>query len=152
MKEGCLPGGGWGLAKIIHHLLLNNLTPVVGQVLIPSLEAPIERLLKNSGLLDDQVQEILETMSDSIGTGGTTIYDAYKGEMVNALDPENLIVDSVGAVLEALNNAISIASLLGSLGGAVAFGRDDEFERNEASEINNYLRQAQLENPELSET
>jgi small ligand-binding sensory domain FIST len=36
-------------------------------------------------------------------------------------------------VLEAIRNSISIASMLGTLGGSIVFKRDDEMERAEAS-------------------
>jgi chaperonin GroEL (HSP60 family) len=70
------------------------------------------------------------------------IYDALTGEYVNALKAG--LLDSTPAVLEAIRNSISIASLLGTLGAAVTFFRDNELERDEAKQTYDFLRNANV--------
>ena len=45
--------------------------------------------------------------------------------------PKFDLLDSVPSVFEAIRNSLSIASLLGTIGGIVAFGRDAECDLEE---------------------
>jgi chaperonin GroEL len=147
IKHGCLPGGGWALLKIYKYLGNKYIgTPIVA-ILMNSVLEPVFRLLRNSGVLEDEIQPIIRKILDNINDTNI-IYDAETGNMVDALNPDKMIVDSVPAVLDALKNSLSIATLLGTTGGVVVFGRDEELERREAEETNNFLRQAG-ESPEL---
>ena len=69
-------------------------------------------------------------------------YDALEGKFVDAV--KGGILDSTPAVLEAIRNSLSIASLLGTLGGCVVFNRDTEVERQEARDTNEFLRTAHI--------
>ncbi len=55
------------------------------------------------------------------------VFDVAEQEWTSKLN----ILDSVPAVTEAVENSISIASLLGTLGGIVSFDRDLEADRRE---------------------
>ena len=55
------------------------------------------------------------------------------------------ILDSVPAVLEAIRNSISIATLLGTLGGVVVFERDRELDRGEARAAMEYEKASATE-------
>ena len=74
-----------------------------------------------------------------------TVFDALKMEYVKSVDGG--ILDRTPAVLEAIRNSINIATILGTLGGAVIFPRDKEFERREAKEAHDYLRNSGEDHP-----
>lgn len=138
IKNGALPGGGWSLAK-----LSELATGKVGIfVIAPSLLYPIQKLLENCGLtsqeVDDLIPEIIKNARE-----GTIIYDAMNSKFISA--QESGIYDSAPAVLEAIRNSFSIAGILGTLGGLVVFERDDELERQEASETNHFMQTVGME-------
>ncbi|MDE2425737.1 MAG: hypothetical protein KGO96_07505 [Elusimicrobia bacterium] len=164
IKSGFLPGGGWGLLKVCDKLSESEYydDDVVTKILIPSLKEPIVRLLSNVGLSSErqngptdpgpplensELDSIIYAIEDNFEDNKTIVYDAQERKLVDALDPKNMILDSLPAVLEAVRNAISIASLLGTLGGVVVFERDDVLERTESSDTNRFLRDAGAENP-----
>lgn len=156
MKHGCLPGGGWGLKAVITKL--NHSDPVVSEVLVPSLQAPIIKMLNNCGLSEDEIVEcyklittkivkvgeskVIETEGTSVETQDykrvNMVYDAWEGKQVDAI--EGGILDSTPAVIEAIRNSISIATLLGTLGGTVVYPRDDELERKEAIDSSSFMK------------
>ncbi|NBT57371.1 hypothetical protein EBT16_01160, partial [bacterium] len=142
IKHGCLPGGGWTLLKLMN-VLKNDKDVVLDQVLIPALFEPVLRLLSNVGVNDDEAVKILEPVISSLSSGNpdaATVYDALEGKHVNAV--QSGILDATPAVLEAVRNSISIASLLGTLGGTVVFKRDLDLERTEARDSAEFLRNA----------
>ena len=144
IKYGCLPGGGWMLLRLIEALGEFPEDPVVTQILQPALKEPVLRLLQNCGFNEDEVLVIVGGLQSPTGGDKFRVYDAEKQAFGNAL--ELGLFDSQGAVLEALRNSISIASLLGSLGGWIVFERDDEFERTEARDTADWLR-SENDNP-----
>jgi chaperonin GroEL len=136
MKSGVLPGGGWTLVRLYDALRTSFTkgTPEM-DVLGRSLIEPVRLLLSNTGMTYDVASHIIE---DMLGDQNQ-VWDAAKRIWIPAFDGE--ILDSVPAVREAIRNSISIASLLGTLGGVVVFGRDIELERREAQQTNQYLRE-----------
>lgn len=144
MKHGVLPAGGWGLIKVIH--ALEEAYPnyegnkVIHDVLVPALEAPILRLLSNIGLNDEEQDEVISRLNSKIAEGMNHIYDAWEGKFVDAFEAG--LLDSLPAVLEAIRNSLSIASLLGTLGGAVVYKRDHQLEREEARSAMEFVRNA----------
>jgi hypothetical protein len=66
------------------------------------------------------------------------VRDISKNELVPAI--ENGILDSLPAVREALKNSISIATLLGTLGGCVVYPRDYEVDKIEGADYNSFIR------------
>lgn len=161
IKHGCLPGGGWMLLKLRHELMkLDDV--IVNEVLCRSFLAPVERLFSNCGFTVEEAKVVIDQVTAKLGlpkpkavapgesgawdwTGALT-YDAYEQKLV---DPwEGGVIDSTPAVLEAVRNSLSIAALLGTLGGTVCFKRDLALERTEAKETNSFLRDAEYaENP-----
>lgn len=124
ISHGCLPGGCRALVNLA--LNLDSSDPVIAQVVIPSLFAPFYRLLDNAGYDGDEVEEVLTKMIQS----KTKVYDVE-----NAVfgDPKKLgLFDATLAVKQALKNAVSISSVMGTLGGIVAFPRDTNLERDNA--------------------
>lgn len=159
MKHGVLPGGGWALGQLARKISASfdfSLSAVV-EVLIPCLQEPQMRLLTNAGLSVEEATTIVyktggvKIREDGMYTitgnemNGPKVYDALEQKFVEAYEAG--ILDSVPAVLESLRNSMSIATLLGTLGGAVVFPRDVEFERREAKEAHEYLRNAGESNP-----
>lgn len=145
-KHGCLPGAGWTLAKLSQispEGLDQGTMDILTSVLTPALLEPIKRLMSNAGLNEDEIAcRLLEIYSQ----GDFKDYSVWNGitdHRVDAIDAG--IVDSTPAVLEALRNSISIATLLGTLGGVVVFKRDIELERQEARDTMEYLKET--ENP-----
>lgn len=142
-KHGCLPGGGWALLKLaltIYKKYPDNL--ILNHVLLPSLRDVVIRLLKNCGLDHQELSTIMERIEETViwDPHLAVVFDGWKHEMVKAVDGG--ILDSTPAVLEAIRSSLSIASLLGTLGGTVVFQRDDILERNEAVSVMEYNRNA----------
>lgn len=139
INHGCLPGG----CRILVNLgleLNGSKDPVVQQVIVPSLFSPFYKLLENAGYNEEEIQEVLEKMIKDT----KKVYDVE-----NAVfgDPKKLgIFDATLAVKQALSNAVSISSVMGTLGGIVAFPRDGQLERQEAENERNFQRT--LENAE----
>ena len=133
LNHGCLPGGCRVLINIGIELSKEQENiEIIQKVLIPSLFAPFFKLLDNAGYVEEEQQEILEMM-----LGDTTVvYDIENGKYGKA--KELGIFDATLAVEQALKNAVSIASVMGTLGGIVAFPRDGALERQEALDDINF--------------
>jgi chaperonin GroEL len=143
IKFGCLPGGGWMLSRIQGVLVdLYVDDQIVMGVLVPALEEPIKKILENLGMHEKESHEIIVKLFEFAAQDEITVYDALQHKFVNAV--EGGILDSTPAVLEAVRNSISIASLLGTLGGTVCFRRDVDLERKEAVETADFLRNANV--------
>jgi chaperonin GroEL len=143
IKHGCLPGGGWTLMRVIK--ALNDAypgDPVIDNILKPALMEPVYKLLFNCGMTETEAQVVLDPILAGMRTGDAIVYDA----MANVHgDPVELgVLDSTPAVLEAIRNSISIASLMGTTGGIVVFARDNELERSEARDTSEWIRNANL--------
>ncbi len=140
IKHGCLPGGGWTLLKIMKVLQQEN-DMIINDVLIPALFEPVVRILSNIGInMEQELQRVIDPIVSAMDGGQLIVYDALECRHVDAI--EGGILDSTPAVLEALRSSVSIASLLGTLGGAVTFYRDKELERSEAKDTADFLRNA----------
>lgn len=156
LKHGALPAGGWTLLKLRAHLdsldLLegDKFTPIEHQifreVLGAALTVPVERLFGNAGYTQEECEAAVATMlapsdmSVPIGQEDLLVFDLLEGKMVDCLRAG--LLDSTPAVLEAIRNSISIASLLGTCGGTVVFKRDLTVERQEARDTQEFLRNA----------
>ena len=140
LAHGVLPGGAWTFAYVVAALeKVDDPLDVIKEILIPSLMTPFARILQNAGYNTDEIdghrQKILANArlllsKEDESLESALIVDVITGDMVSAMDRG--IVDSTPAVLEALRNSLSIASLLGTLGGTVVFPRDMDLERSEA--------------------
>jgi len=142
LKSGFLPGGGWALLKCIKalsetDLLTSEEKSVVQEILQPSLLEPVHRILANCGYSDDEATDILTPVIASLSTDEPVVFDAYLSMHVDPIEAG--VLDSAPAVLEAIKNSLSIASLLGTLGGTVVFQRDSDLERQESRDIRSFL-------------
>ncbi len=147
-KHGCLPGGGWTLKQLISELDTYADDEIIDNVLIPALKEPIIRIFRNCGMDEEEIQSTMDLIGNRYvaepgelwgqGDNVAVVYDAWEGKQVDAV--AGGILDSTPAVLEAIRNSISIASLLGTTGGTIAFKRDDELERQEAMDTNHFMK------------
>jgi chaperonin GroEL len=137
VKYGCLPGGAWTLLKLCSLLP----TDPINGILREAFQTPFRRLVENSGFLTDEEGFAIEMpIQQGIAQGKSIVYDFLESKHVDAF--EGGILDSTPAVLEAIRNAISSASQIGTLGGCVVFHRDPIFERNEARAASQWQRES----------
>lgn len=129
IRDGACPGGGYVLVRLAADLMAvqNRLSPapksVAAGILAEALLKPIEVLYRNYGY----TQEEIEDMQAELLRREEETFDVSSLEWV----PKTDLLDSVPAVTEAIENSVSIASLLGTLGGIVSFDRDSEADRRE---------------------
>jgi chaperonin GroEL len=139
--HGCLPGGCRVLINLLVGLLAETENKEINQeILIPSLAAPFYKLLDNAGYNLDEQQEILGKLIEN----KDLVYDVENAVFGKA--KELGIFDATLAVEQALKNAVSIASVMGTLGGIIAFPRDGQLERQAALDDANF--QQTLDNAE----
>ncbi len=128
ISKGALPGGCRILLNLFNYVVSAKDVPShVKSVLAPSLMVPITRLLNNAGINDEESQQIIEKLL----ADQNTVYDVENQKFGTA--EELGVFDSLPAVEESLKNATSIATVMGTLGGLIAYPRDDVFERQEAT-------------------
>lgn len=128
ISKGALPGGCRILLNLFKYVASTDKVPQhVKDVLAPSLMVPITRLLNNAGVNDEESQEIIEKLL----LDESLVYDVEN--QVFGTAEELGIFDSLPAVEESLKNATSIATVMGTLGGLIAYPRDEVFERQEAA-------------------
>jgi chaperonin GroEL len=148
IRHGALPGGGWTLLRIATELANRYPTdPVISKVLEPALEEPVVRLFENTGSSVADVKGRIQWLCEEISSGydkarTARVLSLPSCEVVNAVKAG--LLDSTPAVLEAIRNSISIATLNGTLGGIVVFERDEEHERAEAAANEDFLRNANV--------
>lgn len=114
IQEGVVPGGGATLLRMAHSI---NPTQSVGHTILSiALKAPFNQILENVGvdISEEQLQELL--------TSKTKTYDARHKQIRDALKAG--IIDPVKVTRTALENAVSIASLLSTAGGAIIYTND----------------------------
>ena len=124
INHGCLPGGCRVLINLALSLMGKN-NPVADEVIVPSLFAPFYRLLENAGYNADEIQDILTKMIKH----PTKVYDVENAQFGDF--KKMGVFDAALAVEQALKNAVSISSVMGTLGGIIAFPRDNQLENME---------------------
>jgi len=110
------------------------------EVLMPALMSLPNRLLDNAGYNEDEIEEVLKVLI----TNKDAVYDV-ENQMFGKAEDLGLF-DATKAVTESLSNAVSLASVLGTMGGMVCHPRDDVFERSEAKADSEFMRA--VENPQ----
>jgi chaperonin GroEL (HSP60 family) len=140
IANGVLEGGCRVTIDLAMEILRTDYPDHVKDVLFPALMAPIQKLLENAGYSDEEIDDKIKALIDN----PSMVYDVEKQEFGNA--EELGLFDSVGAVEESLKNAVSIATVMGCLGGMVVYPRDSQMEREEAGQDAEFRRIA--ENPE----
>lgn len=140
LSNGALPGGCRITIDMALKVLRSEYPEHVKDVLFPSLMAPIQKLLENAGYSEEEVDDRITRLVEE----PDMVYDVEKQVFGKA--EELGVFDSVGAVEESLKNAVSIATVMGCLGGMVVYPRDAQMEREEAGQDAEFRRIA--ENPE----
>ena len=150
LKSGVLPGGAWTLLQLARIFEedqgKNEEASIAKEVLAPALREPFRRLLLNTGMTDEEALSVKDEVEADLLDAGVidaVIFDVARRQYVPAF--EYGILDSVPAVLEAIRNSVSIATLLGTLGGVVVFERDRDLELGEARAAMDYEKSAQEE-------
>ena len=133
ITHGAVPGGGYILSKL--SVLFNEMvaeTPakkIAQNILSVALPEPVNRLYENYGYSVSETEAIIERLiKDDV------VFDI----LTQTYKPKHELLDSAPAILEAIKNSISIASLLGSLGGVIAFKRDHASDKDEEKLVRNF--------------
>lgn len=135
ITHGALPGG----CRVIIDMTLKLSRELedgdaAKEVLMASLLELPNRLLENAGYPYEEIKEIIEKLV----TSPELLYDIEN--MTFGKAEELGLFDATKAVQEAIVNAVSIAGVLGTLGGIVCHPRDDVFERTEAKADSDFNR------------
>ena len=136
VKHGTTAGGGYVLAHLSQWLAdkasneSDDTRSRALSILSVSLLEPVYRLYLNYGFApsDSGEESTVADVVSYLQSQTETTFDLYRGEWV----PKFELLDSAMAVEQAIENSVSIASLLGTLGGVVAYARDSEMDRKEA--------------------
>lgn len=123
IEEGVIPGGGSTLFRIAADLSEVQEGWTVGQeILANALQYPIRQVIENVGEDPDSVLNELVDEQD-VQDFERLVYDARNKVIVDAFNAG--IIDPVKVTRIALENAVSIAALLSTCGGAISFTRED---------------------------
>ena len=131
INHGCLPGGCRALIDQVVKLNSDQ-DPIIQKVVIPSLMAPFFKLLDNAGYNEEEVQEILTKLFKN----KDLVFNVATAEFGKIKDMG--VYDATLAVTQALINACSIASVMGTLGGIICTPRDEALERQEFLDAQNF--------------
>ena len=115
MLEGVVPGGGKALLHI-SRTLSPGCEPGIF-VLRQALQRPFRQILENVGMEHQEINDVIHKVIKHFDR----VYDARHREVVEGFDTG--IIDPVKVTRSALENAVSIASLLSVSGGAIIYGR-----------------------------
>lgn len=143
-KHGALPGGCWTLVQLHQFLLEKTLgnrnedIAVAAEILSKAFLEPVSVLYTNAGYTMDEIDALVYKMlKDSKYT-----FNLQEGTWVE----KDGILDSAAAVLEAIRNSVSIATLLGTLGGIIVFKRDEQIDRTDSKDMNKFMADLADEN------
>lgn len=142
LRDGVLPGGCrmWlTLAKILQSS--EEFPEEASFVLANSMLDTFNKMMSNAGYTEDEINEI----AAKLFADDNLVYDVENQECGDAFDLG--ILDSTPAVVQAIRNAASIATILGTLGATICFPRDNDLERMESMENSQFLQQTQCSNP-----
>jgi len=127
MEMGVVPGGGATLLTVADTLENNG----ARQILKKALKRPFVQILLNAGVAGSTEEAL--NISSRVGVGSDSqfyVFDALKKESVEFW--ESGIFDGGKTVISALQNALSVAQLLMTTGGAIARHRSDGEEQAQA--------------------
>lgn len=113
IEEGVVPGGGATLFRLAQRL--DHKKSVGHAILAVALQAPFAQILENIGMDHQQISQLALEVNKS----NKLVYDARTKKIRNALSAG--IIDPVKVTRTALENAVSIASLLSTAGGAIVY-------------------------------
>lgn len=116
IEEGVVPGGGTTLLRLALKLDKVKDKTIGQKILAESLKSPFKQILENIGY--DDIEKTLK----QIGKESTSVYDARNREIKDAFEAG--IIDPVKVTRTALENAVSIASLLSTAGGGIIYVKE----------------------------
>lgn len=115
IQEGVVPGGGVALLQIASKM---STASIGARILKTALEAPFKQILTNIGIKDAEINRLVDQVLEISGC----VYDARDKKIKNAFEAG--IIDPVKVTRTALENAVSIAGLLSTAGGAIIYQTD----------------------------
>lgn len=129
IQEGVVAGGGTALLRISEDL--DGSKGVGYKILKKALRAPFECIMDNIGfgltmpkhIFVEKIGMSHEELSLHLTADGKRVFDARDRKVKDALEAG--IIDPVKVTRTALENAVSIAALLSTAGGAIVFVKDD---------------------------
>lgn len=135
INSGALPGG-CRISIDMAVKLANELPPgdAAREILMPALLSLPNKLLENAGYNEDEIQAVLKRLLEN----PEEVYDIENQKYGKA--EELGLFDATKAVSESLSNAVSLANVLGTMGGLVCHPRDGAFERSEAKADSEFMR------------
>jgi chaperonin GroEL len=110
IEEGVVPGGGTTLCRISNTLSIDSIGE---RILWGALKYPLIQILANIGV------EVSKELGTQIATTPNSVFDAKDKKLVDAFEAG--IIDPVKVTRSALENAVSIAVLLSTAGGAIVY-------------------------------
>lgn len=117
IQEGVVAGGGATLFRIAQEMKVKTIGEKVLQI---ALQAPLYQILENIGIIPEEQSQI----GVQLQKGKSLVYDARAKKIKRAL--ASGIIDPVKVTRTALENAVSIASLLSTAGGAIIYVKDSK--------------------------
>ena len=136
VKYGAVPGGGYVLVRLAAFLqatadkIQKGPRKFAVEILGEALLEPVRLLYSNYGYNDEDIDlQISKMLANEDQT-----FDIPEEMWVPKMD----LLDSLPAVAEAIRNSVSISSLLGTLGGIVAFKRDSQTDKDEEQFVRNF--------------
>ena len=116
IQEGVVPGGGKALLKLA--LELSDESGIGAKILKAALQAPFFQILENVGISRGDAEQLCYSLLEN----DANVYDARDKKIKNAMEAG--IIDPVKVTRTALENAVSIAGLLSTAGGAIIYRKD----------------------------
>jgi chaperonin GroEL len=146
ISHGALPGG----TRVAVDMAMKIGAEVdegdpIRDVLMPSLMQLPQTLLGNAGRNHEEINSIITDLVKN----PDLVYDVENEKFGKA--QELGLFDATKAVSESLINAVSIASILGTMGCIVCHPRDAEFERTEARADSEFMRVTENPNAYVNE-
>lgn len=143
ISNGALPGGGRVLLNLSMIMdaaegFSDDEAIVAKEIVAPSLMKPLMKLLDNAGYSEEETREVIKTLA----VDENIVYDVSENVFGDAI--ELGLLDATKAVEQSIENSVSIASVMGTLGGLVVFPRDHQLEREEASADAQFKRDVEM--------
>lgn len=144
IRHGALPGGGYALVRLAADLQsYASMCPstersMAAQILSDALVDPVRVLYSNYGYNADEITERIGLLLQK-----DEVFDLSEQRWL----PKDELLDSLPAIAEAIRNSVSIASLLGTIGGLIAFKRDSDADKDEEQFVRRFERGAGLRDP-----
>lgn len=115
VEAGVIPGGGATLYRIGKVLEAKPDKTIGESILAVALQSPLNQILANLGYEKTEAEE------KALLTEENSVFDGVSLKVVNAMEAG--IIDPVKVTQTALGNAVSIAALLSTCGGAIVLKR-----------------------------